>query len=137
MAYWLIKTEPDSWSWRQQVEAGTTHWDGVRNHQAANNLKAMAIGDRAFFYHSGRERQIVGIVEVVRTFYPDPGDPGNHFGMVDVRVVEALARPVTLAAIKDTPELADIALVRQSRLSVMPIDDRAWSRLCAMGGLAS
>lgn len=137
MAFWLVKTEPDSWSWQQQIEVGTTHWDGVRNHQAANNLKAMAVGDRAFFYHSGAERRIVGIVEVVRTVYPDPGDPSGRFGMVDVRVVEALPRPVGLAEIKATPELADIALVRQGRLSAMPIDEDAWRRLCAMGGMAS
>ncbi len=136
MAFWLVKTEPNSWSWQQQLEARTTHWDGVRNHQAANNLKAMAVGDRAFFYHSGSERRIVGIVEVVRPDYPDPGDPSGRFGMVDLRVVEALPRPVTLAEIRETTELADIALVRQGRLSVMPIDDYAWRVLCGMGGAA-
>lgn len=137
MAYWLIKTEPESWSWQQQLEAGTTHWDGVRNHQAANNLKAMAAGDQAFFYHSGGERRIMGIVDVVRTAYPDPGDPSGRFVMVDVQVGEALPRPVTLAEIKATPELAEIALVRQSRLSVMPIEEEAWRRLRAMGGLGA
>lgn len=135
MAYWLVKSEPDSWSWQQQLDAGTTHWDGVRNHQAAKNLKAMAAGDRVFFYHSGSERRIMGIVEVVRTAYPDPGDPSGRFVMVDVQVVNPLPRSVTLAEIKAMPELSDIALVRQARLSVMPIDDMAWRRLCAMGGL--
>ena len=134
MAYWLVKTEPNSWSWQQQLEAGTTNWDGVRNRQATNNLKAMAVGDRAFFYHSGRERRIVGIVEVVRAYYPDPADRSGRFGMVDLRVVEALPRPVGLAEIKETAALGGIALVRQGRLSVMPIDDEAWRLLCAMGG---
>ncbi|MBL8660181.1 MAG: EVE domain-containing protein [Rhodospirillales bacterium] len=134
MAYWLVKTEPNSWSWQQQLEAGTTFWDGVRNRQATNNLKAMAVGDRVFFYHSGSERRIVGIVEVVRAFYPDPADPTGSFGMVDLGVVEALPRPVRLAEIKETAALAGIALVRQGRLSVMPIDDEAWRVLCAMGG---
>lgn len=134
MAYWLVKSEPGTWSWQDQLDAGTTHWDGVRNHQAANNLKAMAVGDRAFFYHSGAERRIVGVVEVTRTYYPDPGDPSGRFGMVDLRALEPLARPVTLAEIKNDARLADIALVRQSRLSVMPIDDEAWRIVRAMGG---
>ena len=135
MAYWLVKSEPRAWSWRQQVEAGTTHWDGVRNHQAANNLKAMRAGDRAFFYHSGEEREIVGIVEVVREYYPDPSDESGRFGMVDVRTVRAFDKPVTLAAIKADPRLRNLALVRQSRLSVMPIEDDAWGMLCRMGGV--
>jgi predicted RNA-binding protein with PUA-like domain len=135
MAYWLVKSEPGAWSWQQQVEAGTTGWDGVRNHQAANNLEAMRIGDRAFFYHSGETREIVGIVEVVREYYPDPSDESGRFGTVDVRAVDAFARPVTLAAIKADPRLRNLALVRQSRLSVVPIDDDAWSMLCRMGGV--
>ncbi len=135
MAYWLVKSEPGAWSWRQQVEAGTTHWDGVRNHQAANNLKAMTPGDKAFFYHSGGERRIVGLVEVVRPYYPDPSDPSGRFGMVDLRALEPLPRPVSLADIKADTRLADIALVRQSRLSVMPIDDETWRIVCAKGGL--
>ncbi len=135
MAYWLVKSEPRAWSWRQQVEAGTTHWDGVRNHQAANNLKAMRAGDRAFFYHSGEEREIVGIVEVVREYYPDPSDESGRFGMVDIRTVRAFDKPATLAAIKADPRLRNLALVRQSRLSVMPIDDDAWGMLCRMGSV--
>jgi len=134
MAYWLVKSEPDAWSWQQQVEAGTTPWDGVRNHQASNNLKAMQPGDRAFFYHSGAERRIVGIVEVARPYYDDPGDPESRFGMVDMRTAAAMPVPVTLAAIKAEPALQHLALVRQSRLSVVPVDDEAWARICAMGG---
>lgn len=137
MAYWLVKSEPDAWSWRQQVEAGSTPWDGVRNAQASNNLKAMRPGDRAFFYHSGEERRIVGIVEVTRPFYPDPAEPQGKFGMVDMRTVEAMPAPVTLASIKAEPALAHLALVRQSRLSVSPVDDAAWTRICAMGGLGA
>ena len=135
MAYWLVKSEPAAWSWRQQVEAGTTHWDGVRNRQAVNNLKSMRAGDRAFFYHSGEAREIVGIVDVVREYYPDPSDPSGRFGMVDVRAVRAFDRPVTLAVIKADPRLRHLALVRQSRLSVVPIDDEAWGMLCRMGGV--
>lgn len=135
MAYWLVKSEPGAWSWQQQVDAGTTHWDGVRNFQAVNNLKAMRVGDRVMFYHSGEAREIVGIVEVARAYYPDPNDPSGRFGMVDVRTVGPLPRPVTLAAIKADPRLQNLALVRQSRLSVVPIDDDAWALICGMGGV--
>jgi predicted RNA-binding protein with PUA-like domain len=135
MAYWLVKSEPHAWSWQQQTESGTTHWDGVRNHQASNNLKAMRLGDRALFYHSGEAREIVGIVEVVREYYPDPGDAAGRFGMVDVRALQPFPRPVGLAAVKADPRLQHLALVRQSRLSVMPIDDEAWAILCALGGV--
>lgn len=135
MAYWLVKSEPGAWSWQQQVDAGTTHWDGVRNHQAVNNLKAMRVGDRVLFYHSGEAREIVGIVEVARAYYPDPNDSSGRFGMVDVRTVGPLPRPVTLAAIKADPRLQNLALVRQSRLSVVPIDDEAWALICGMGGV--
>jgi predicted RNA-binding protein with PUA-like domain len=136
MATWLVKSEPESWSWQKQTEVGTTCWDGVRNHQASNHLKAMAVGDRAFFYHSGKAREIVGIVEVVRPYYPDPTDESGRFGMVDVRTVTALPKPVTLKAVKAEPRLHHLDLVRQSRLSVMPIDEDAWRLLCAMGGIA-
>jgi len=135
MVYWLIKTEPDSWSWDQQAAAGTTAWDGVANAQALNNMRAMAVGDRAFFYHTGKERQIVGIVEIMRTFYPDPNDPAS--GLVDVKAIEPLPRPVTLAAIKAEPALAHLAVVRQPRLSILPVDEAAWTHICRMGGLAS
>src|SRR4051812_49070652 len=133
MAYWLIKTEPHVWSWEDQVKKGVTSWDGVRNYQASNNLKAMAIGDLAFFYHSGDERQIMGIVEVIRPYYPDPSDPAGHFGMVDVKNIKPFPRPVTLKEIKEDPRLQELALVRQSRLSVMPIDAKSWDILTKMG----
>lgn len=135
VSFWLVKSEPHAWSWEQQTAAGTTHWDGVRNHQAANNLKAMRIGDQAFFYHSGDERRIVGIVAVAREYYPDPGDASGRFGMVDMRTIRPLPRPVTLAAIKADERLQHLTLVRQSRLSVLPIDDAAWAALSIMGGL--
>ncbi len=135
MAYWLVKSEPGAWSWEDQVKAGATNWDGVRNPQATSNLKAMRKGDRAFFYHSGEERQIVGIVEVVKEFYPDPKDKSGRFGMVDVKTVGPVPKPVTLAAIKAEPKLAALALVRQSRLSVVPIDAGSWALLARMGGL--
>jgi predicted RNA-binding protein with PUA-like domain len=134
MAYWLVKSEPGAWSWQQQVAAGTTCWDGVRNAQANNHLKAMRLGDQAFFYHSGAERAIVGVVEVVRAYYPDPADPSGRFGMVDVRTVAPLPRPVLLASIKADERLAHLALVRQSRLSVMPVDPDAWQIIATMGG---
>ena len=135
MAYWLIKTEPGDWSWEDQVRDGTTHWDGVRNHQAANNLKAMRIGDRVFFYHSVKEKRIVGIVEVVKESYPDPSDKSGRFVMVDVKAVEPLATPVTLGQVREDERLDHLALVRHSRLSVMPIDAKAWQRLCKLGGV--
>ncbi|MCG8593381.1 MAG: EVE domain-containing protein [Kiloniellales bacterium] len=133
MAYWLVKSEPGTWSWDDQVRDGTAEWDGVRNYQAANNLKAMKIGDRAFFYHSVNEKQVVGIVEVVREYYPDPSDESGRFGMVDFKAVKPMARPVTLAEIKAEPRLEGIALVRQSRLSVMPIEDDHWRLICDLG----
>ena len=133
MAYWLVKSEPGTWSWDDQVRDGTAEWDGVRNYQAANNLKAMKIGDRAFFYHSVNEKQVVGIVEVVREYYPDPSDESGRFGMVDFKAVKPIARPVTLAEIKAEPRLEGIALVRQSRLSVMPIEDDHWRLICDLG----
>ena len=135
MAHWLMKSEPGAWSWDDQVAKGVEHWDGVRNHQASNNLKAMTVGDTAFFYHSVNEKRIVGIVRVVRAYYPDHTDSSGRFGMVDVEAVAPLPRPVTLAEIKAEPRLADLPLIRQSRLSVMPIPDDAWALLCHMGGL--
>ncbi len=135
MAYWLVKSEPESWSWSDQEAAGATQWDGVRNAQALNNMRRMAVGDRALFYHSGKERRIIGIVEIVKPFYDDPNDPKS--GLVDVRTIGALPAPVSLADIKAEPDLAHLALVRQPRLSVMPVDDDAWSKLCRMGGLTA
>jgi len=130
---WLVKSEPETYSWQDMVKQGTTAWDGVRNFQATRNLQEMKVGDLCFFYHSGTERQIVGIVKVIKAFYSDPKNP--RFGMVDVKAGDALPVPVTLAAIKANPALQHLALVRQSRLSVMPIDSAAWQKICAMGGL--
>ena len=127
MKYWLMKSEPETWSWDAQVKKGTEPWNGVRNYQAANNMKAMKKGDLAFFYHSGEERQIVGIVEIVKEYYPDPTDETGRFGMVDVRTKKALKGPVTLAQIKSTPALKNMPLIRQSRLSVMPISAEEWN----------
>lgn len=135
MAHWLMKSEPGSWSWDDQVRVGVEPWNGVRNHQAAASMKAMRLGDQAFFYHSVNEKRIVGIVEVVREYYPDPTDPTGRFGMVDVKALRPLPRPVTLAEIKAHAGLQHLALIRQSRLSVMPIDDEAWAVLCGMGGV--
>lgn len=131
MQYWLLKSEPSSYSWDQQVADKRTHWDGVRNYQAQNNMKQMKKGDLAFFYHSVKEKRIVGVVEVVEEFYLEPGEP--RFGMVDVAAKCVVPQPVTLAEIKARPELQDIALIRQSRLSVMPIDKPAWDLICRMG----
>lgn len=135
MAHWLVKSEPGAWSWDNHVKKGVEPWNGVRNYQAANNMKAMTVGDTAFFYHSVAEKRIVGIVEVVKTYYPDPTDPSGRFGMVDFKALRPLARPVTLAEIKAEPRLSHLALLRQSRLSVVPIDDEAWRQLCVMGGV--
>ncbi|CAA9271645.1 MAG: Protein of unknown function DUF55 [uncultured Craurococcus sp.] len=135
MAHWLVKSEPDAFSWDQQVANGVEPWTGVRNALAANNLRAMRIGDRAFFYHSNIGKEIVGIVEVVREAYPDPTDETGRWVCVDMKAVRPVPQPVTLAAIKAAPELAELALVRQSRLSVMPVSDPHWAILCRMGGL--
>jgi predicted RNA-binding protein with PUA-like domain len=133
MAYWLFKSEPGAWSWEDQQRDGVAEWDGVRNHQAANNMKAMKLGDLGFFYHSVNEKQIVGIVEVAKEYYPDPSDASGRFGMVDVKAVKPMVKPVTLVAIKAEPRLENLALVRQSRLSVTPIGDDEWALICAMG----
>ncbi|KQT11900.1 ubiquinol-cytochrome C reductase [Methylobacterium sp. Leaf399] len=137
MAYWLFKSEPATWSWEQQVAAGEagTHWNGVRNHGAKLHLQAMKVGDRGFFYHSNEGKAVVGIVSVVRPYYPDDSDPTGRFGMVNVKAVEALAKPVTLQAIKVEPRLAAMVLVNNSRLSVQPVSEEEWGIVCGMGGL--
>lgn len=138
MAYWLVKSEPDAWSWDQQKKAGAKGeaWTGVRNHTARGNLKAMKKGDRAFFYHSNVGKEIVGIVEVVREAYPDPSaKAGEPWIVVDFKAVEALPKPVTLEAIKKDAKLKDMALVKYSRLSVQPVTDAEWKLICKMGGL--
>jgi predicted RNA-binding protein with PUA-like domain len=135
MAYWLVKSEPYAWSWEQHVKKGVEPWSGVRNYQANNNMKAMKIGDLAFFYHSNEGKEIVGIVEVVKEHYPDPPDETGKFGMVDFKAVKPLKKPVTLEEIKKTPGLSDMALLRQSRLSVSPVTAEEWNILCKMGGI--
>ena len=135
MAYWLLKSEPSSYSWQQMLKDGRTFWSGVRNFQASSNMKAMKTGDRAFFYHSGDDKAIVGTVEVVKEYYPDHTDETGKFGMVDMKAGAPLKTPVTLAAIKAEPKLANLALVKQSRLSVMPVEEKAWKLICSMGGV--
>ena len=135
MRYWLLKSEPSAYSWDRLVKDGRTNWSGVRNFQAANNLKAMKNGDRAFFYHSNEGLDIVGIVEIVKEAYPDPSDKQGRFVMVDVRPLQPVKKPVTLAAIKAEPKLADLALVRQSRLSVVPVAAEEWRVICKMAGV--
>lgn len=135
MAFWLMKSEPESWSWDQQVSKGTEAWTGVRNHQAAGFLKAMRCGDRSFFYHSNTGRAVVGIVTVVREAYPDPTDPTGRFVCVDVTAGQAFPRPVALAEIKTCPDLTGMALLKQARLSVMPVTEAEWITICRMGGL--
>ena len=132
MAYWLLKSEPGEWSWSDQQQAGTTEWDGVKNAQAQKNMRSMSKGDRAFFYHSGKERRIVGIVEIARDPYPDPEDETGKRVLVDVKTVESVAHPVTLKAIKAESSFEDLALVRQPRLSVMPVSEAQWKKLHAM-----
>ena len=137
MAYWLLKTEPDGYSWDDQVKRGAKGeaWSGVRNFTARANLKAMKKGDRAFFYHTGDEKQIVGIVEVIRESYKDPTDPKGVFLMVDVKAVEPVPKPVTLAAIKAEPKLKDMELVKYARLSVQPVTAEEWKMVSKMAGL--
>jgi len=136
MAYWLVKSEPFKYGWDRFVKDKRTEWDGVRNHQAANNMKAMKRGDRVFFYHSNEGLEIVGIAEVAKTYYPDPGDKNGKFGMVDLKCVKPLETPVTLRQIRDDDRLNHLALVKQSRLSVMPVDADAWKLICKLGGVA-
>lgn len=135
MAYWLLKTEPSSWSWENQLAKGDEGegWDGVRNYQAGNNMKAMEIGDLGFFYHSVTEKQIVGIVDVIKKWALDPTDQSGRFGMVTVRAIKTMQRPVTLSEIKAEPRLSKLALVRQSRLSVVPIALPEWELILEMG----
>lgn len=130
MAYWLMKSEPESYSWDDLVRDGSTEWDGVRNPQAAINLRAMAVGDRAFFYHSGDEKAAVGIMEVSRTARPD--GPDGKWSSVAVKPVEPLAKPVTLKAMKADPALAEMKMIRQSRLSVSPVSEAEWAAIMAL-----
>ena len=134
MAYWLVKSEPDAFSWDQQISNRVEPWTGVRNHTAKLNLKAMKKGDRAFFYHSNEGKEIVGVVEVIREAYPDPTAEKGDWVAVDMKAVRPMPKPVTLVAIKAEPGLADLALVRQSRLSVSPVSKAHWDQICRMGG---
>jgi predicted RNA-binding protein with PUA-like domain len=141
MAYWLFKSEPDAWSWESQKkklpqgESLGESWNGVRNYQANNNMKAMRLGDLGFFYHSVTQKSIVGIVRVVREHYPDDTDETGRFGMVDVAAVCDVPNIVTLSDIKSNPDLADFALIKQSRLSVVPVSQEQWNIICGMGGV--
>jgi predicted RNA-binding protein with PUA-like domain len=135
MAYWLVKSEPSAYSWARLVADGKTNWDGVRNAQALNNLRAMQKGERAFFYHSNEGKDIVGVAEVIRTFYPDPKDNSGKLGVVDIKPVMPVKTPVTLAAMKAVPELSQMSLIRQSRLSVCPVADNEWRLICGMAGV--
>jgi predicted RNA-binding protein with PUA-like domain len=135
MAHWLLKSEPSAYSWAQLVADGRTNWNGVRNAQALNNLRAMKPGERVFVYHSNEGKDIVGVAEVVKGFYADPADNSGKLGMVDIAPVGPVATPVTLAAMKANPELAGMSLLRQSRLSVCPVTDREWTVVCQMAGI--
>ena len=137
MAHWLFKTEPDTFSWEMQKKKGDKGepWSGVRNWQAASNMKKMKTGDRGFFYHTGDEKQIVGIVEVIGEYRKDPTDETGRFGLVDVKAVKDFPKPVTLAQIKADPKLKDMVLVRYSRLSVQPVTDEEWRYICGLGGV--
>lgn len=132
MAKWLVKTEPAAWSWDDQVRKGVEPWNGVRNAQALLNMRAMRQGEELFFYHSVTGKEIVGICTVARTFYDDPSDPGS--GLVDLKAGRALKHPVSLRQIKEDGRFADFALVRQSRLSVMPVSDAHWRIIMEMAG---
>ena len=134
MNYWLVKSEPDAFSWAQQVERGIEPWTGVRSHQAKKNLVAMRRHDRAFFYHSNIGREVVGVIEVVREAYPDPTGKDGDWVCVDMQAVSAFPTPVTLAQIKAERALVDMVLVRQSRLSVVPVSAEHWRLVCRMGG---
>lgn len=134
MAYWLVKSEPDSFGWNDQVAHGVEPWTGVRNHTAKKNLEAMRKGDLAFFYHSNIGKEIVGVVEVVREAYPDPTAESGPWVCVDMKAVGPMPKPVTLAVIKADSAFADLPLVRLSRLSVAPVSAEHWKRLCRMGG---
>ena len=137
MNYWLFKSEPFKWSWAMQVEAAETgtFWNGVRNHLAKQQMMAMKIGDKGFFYHSNEGLEIVGIVEVIKEYYPDHTDEKGKFGMVDVKAVRAFPRPVSLKEIKATPALAQMSLVTSMRLSVQPVTQEEWDLVHQMGGV--
>jgi predicted RNA-binding protein with PUA-like domain len=137
MAHWLFKSEPSAWSYGKLAACGAagTDWSGVRNHTAKQNMQAMKVGEEGFFYHSNEGKAVVGIVEVCKAYRPDPTDATGKFGMVDIRAVRHLPRAVTLEEVKAVKRLADMALVKFSRLSVQPVTDAEWAFVCKMGGL--
>jgi predicted RNA-binding protein with PUA-like domain len=139
MAYWLFKSEAETWSWDQQVAKGDAgqEWDGVRNYQARNNMRAMKVGDRGFFYHSQTEKAVVGIVEVIAEAHPDSATEDARWECVDLKAVAPMPRPVTLEMCKADPRLADMVLVNNTRLSVQPVSDAEWAVICEMGGLTT
>lgn len=137
MAYWLFKSEPDSWSWQRQKAKGASgqEWDGVRNFQARNHMRAMKTGDRGFFYHSGGEKAVVGTVEIISESHPDSTDPTGSWECVDLKALQDLPRPVSLQEIKADGQLKDMVLARNSRLSVQPVSEAEWRRVCELAGL--
>ena len=135
MKYWLLKSEPNTWSWDDQIKEKIAMWDGVRNYQARNNLMSMRVNDLCFFYHSVNEKNIVGIVSVSKEHYIDPTDKTKKFVAVDVKTKKSLKNPITLKQIKKEKKLSHLALVKQSRLSVMPIDKISWDLICKLGGI--
>jgi len=137
MAYWLFKSEPSTWSWDEQVAKGDAgeEWDGVRNYQARNYMRQMKVGDRGFFYHSQKDKEIVGTVEVVAEAHPDSTTDDARWECVDIKAIMPLKTPVSLERIKQEPLLADMVLVRNSRLSVQPVRDAEWKLICGMGGI--
>ena len=137
MNYWLFKSEPSSWSWADQLKKGAKGegWDGVRNYQASNNMKKMKIGEKGFFYHSVSEKQIMGIVEIIKEYYPDPSDNTKKFGMVRVKALKSLPTPVTLPMLKSNKSLSEFQMIKQNRLSVVPVTKQEWETICEMANL--
>jgi predicted RNA-binding protein with PUA-like domain len=137
MRHWLFKSEPETWSWADQVAKGGAgeEWDGVRNYQARNFMRQMALGDRGFFYHSQSEKAVVGMVEVIATAHPDSSTDDDRWDCVDIRAIAPLPAPVTLEQVKSDPRLADMVLIKMSRLSVQPVTDDEWRIICALGGM--
>ena len=137
MNYWLFKSEPSSWSWKDQLKSGEMGegWDGVRNYQAANNMKKMKIGDYGFFYHSVTEKKIIGIVKIIKEYHPDPTDKSNRFGMVKVKAHKSLPSPVLLSDIKNNKALSSFQMLKQNRLSVVPVTVKEWNEICKMANL--
>lgn len=137
MAYWLFKSEPSNWSWQDQLAKGDSgeEWDGVRNYQARNNMRKMKLGDQGFFYHSQKDKEIVGIVEVIAEAHPDSTTDDDRWECVDIKAVRSVPKPVTLDQVKANPKLSDMALVKNTRLSVQPVTQKEWDIVCEMAGL--